>query len=146
MPDKFTPVVPVEKNIADILRDTLMVIFTLLFVLLYAAAFSGKLDPLRDNTLIARLEPIILILTTFYFARLSARHYEKNLNREIIRQTQKAEAAQYAKEQAQQERESLEERIKNAKTVLKAINLSEKKTDEQSKTTALKTALKILDS
>ncbi len=146
MPDNITQTAPNEKNIAGTLKDSLMVLLTLVFVLLYAAAFTGKLDPLKDNTLLARFEPIILILTSYYFGRLSTRQSEKNLKEEIARQTQKADAAQYAKEKAQQERESLEERIKNAKTVLKTINLSEKKTDEQSQTAALKTALSILNS
>ena len=34
-----------------------MVIVTLIFVLLYAAAFTGKFDPLKDNTMLLRLEP-----------------------------------------------------------------------------------------
>jgi hypothetical protein len=141
MPDKFTPAVPIEKNITDILRDSLMVILTLIFVLLYAAAFSGKLDPLRDNSLILRLEPVILILTSFYFGRLTLRHNEKNLHNEITRQTQKADAAQYAKEKAQQERETLEERIRNAKTTLKAISPPKPMDIE-----TLKAAIRILDS
>lgn len=145
MTEKFTPTVPNKKNIANILRDSLMVILTLIFVLLYAAAFSGKLDPLKDNTLLMRLEPIILILTSFYFGRLSLQHNEKNLKEEIVRQTQKADAAQFAKEKAQQERESLEERIRNAKTTLKAIP-PPKPTDDQTQTEALKAALRILDS
>ena len=144
MADKFTQTVPNEKNIADLLRDWLMVILTLIFILLYAAAFGGKLDPLKDNTLLIRLEPIILILTSFYFGRLSSRGNEKNTKEEIARQTQKADAAQYAKEKAQQERESLEERIRNAKTTLKAIPL--KPGDDRTAAEAVRAAVRILDS
>ena len=129
------------KSIAEILRDSMMVILTLTFVLLYAAAFTGKLDPLKDNTMLLRLEPIILVLIGYYFGRLPSRQNEKSLNNEIARQTQKADAAQYAKEKAQLERETLEEKIKNAKTALKTLPST---TAEQTK--SLKAAVSILDS
>ncbi len=145
MTDKTTQYTLREKSIAEILKDSIMVILTLIFVLLYAAAFAGKLDPLKDNTLLLQLEPIILILTAYYFARLASRQNEKFLKDEITRQTQKADAAQYAKEKVQQERETLEERIRNAKTTLKAIPPL-KTTDEKDKTEAFKAAVRILDS
>ncbi len=145
MTDKTTPYTLREKSIAEILKDSIMVILTLIFVLLYAAAFTGKLDPLKDNTLLLKLEPIILILTTYYFARLASQQNQKILKDEIARVAQKADAAQYAKEKAQQERETLEERIRNAKTTLNAIP-SLKITDDQTKTEALKAAVRILDS
>ena len=144
MTDKITPNTAREKNAVEILKDALMVILTLIFVLLYAAAFAGKFDPLKDNTLLLRLEPIILILITFYFTRLSSRQNERNLKDEIARLTQKADAAQYAKEKAQQERETLEERIRNAKTTLTA--LPHKRADERTDTEAVKAAVRILDS
>ena len=144
MTDKITPNTAREKNAVEILKDSLMVILTLIFVLLYAAAFAGKFDPLKDNTLLLRLEPIILILITFYFARLSSRQNERNLKDEISRLTQKADAAQYAKEKAQQERETLEERIRNAKTTLTA--LPHKPADDRTDTEAVKAAVRILDS
>ena len=146
MRDKTTNTASKKPNLTDVLKDSTMVILTLIFVLLYAGAFSGKLDPLMDNTLLIRLEPIILILIAFYFARLPARQNERNLKDEIARQRQKADAAQHIEEKALRECETLEERIRNAKTIIKAINLSEKNSDEQSKTKALKTALNILDS
>jgi hypothetical protein len=146
MIDKTTSNIFNTKNIADFLRDSIMVILTLIFVLLYATAFSGKLDPLKDNTLLIRLEPLILILTAFYFGRIPGRQNEKNLKDEIARQRQKADAAQFVKEKLQQERETLEERIRNAKTVLNGINLSEKKIDDGVKTEALRAAVRILDS
>lgn len=134
------------KSITEILRDSMMVILTLVFVLLYAVAFTGKLDPLKDNTMLIRLEPIIFVVIGYYFGRLPSRQNEKSLTDEIARQTQKADAAQYAKEKAQQERESLEERIKNAKTTLKTIISMKTATNEQTKTEALKAVVGILDS
>lgn len=137
---------PKEKNIADILRDSIMVILTFIFVLLYAAAFTGKLDPLKDNAMLLRFEPLIFILIGYFFGRLPARQCEKSLKEEISRQTQKTDAAQYAKEKAQQERETLEERIKNARTALKAIAPTEKSKLQNAQTDAVKAAIRILDS
>jgi hypothetical protein len=131
-----------EKNILDgksitaILKDSVMVILTLIFVLLYAAAFTGKFDPLKDNATLLCLEPVIFILTGYYLGRLPSQQNEQFLKGEIGRQTQRADAAQYAKEKAQQEREMLEEKIKNARMVIK--------TEDQIK--SVKNALGILDS
>jgi hypothetical protein len=124
------------KNITEILKDSIMVILTFIFVLLYAAAFTGKLDPLKDNTMLLKFEPIIFILIGYYFGRLPSQQNEQSLQDEIARQTQKADAAQHAKEKAQMERKTLEEKIKNARTVIK--------TDDQMK--SAQTALGILDS
>lgn len=110
-----------NKNITETIRNSLMVILMLIFVFLYAAAFYGKFDPLKDNTMLLRFEPLIFLLIGYYFARLPARQSEKMLKDEITRQMQKADAVQYAKEKAQQERETLEEKIKNAKMALEAI-------------------------
>ena len=49
---------------------------------------------------------------------LPGQQNEKTLKEEIGRQTQKADAAQYAKERLQQVRESLEEKMKNVRTAL----------------------------
>jgi hypothetical protein len=135
-----------EKNITETIKNLLMVILTLIFVFLYAAAFSGKLDPVRDNTMLLRLEPIIFVLIGFYFGRLPAWQSEKTLKDEITRQTQKADAAQYAKEKALQERETLEEKIKNAKTALRTIVPMKTNMDERGKSEALKAVVGILDS
>ncbi len=95
-----------------------MVALTLIFVVLYAAALLGWLKPLSDVTIVTRLEPIIFVIIGYYFGRLPAQHNEKTLKEEINRQTQKADAAHQAKVQVHLERESLEEKIKNAKAVL----------------------------
>lgn len=124
------------KRITEILKDSLMVILTLTFVLLYAAAFTGKFDPLEANTTLLRLEPIIFILIGYYFGRLPSRQNEQSLKDEILRQTQRGDAAQYAKEKVQLERETLEEKRKNARTALK--------TDDQTK--PVQAAIGILDS
>jgi hypothetical protein len=148
MRDKTTSKTPAEKrNIAGIFRNYLMLILTLIFVFLYAAAFYGKLDTLEDNTWLLRFEPIIFLLIGYYFGRLPAHQSEKTLKEEITRQTQKADAAQYAKEKALQEREILEEKIKNARTVLQPMTpAANADASNPVQVKALKAAVSILDS
>lgn len=102
----------------DGLKNWVMIVLTLLFITLYALAIIGWLKPLTDFTVAARLEPIIFVIIGYYFGRLPAQQTERTLKDEIGRQTQKADAAQHVKEQTQQEREKLEERIKNTKVTL----------------------------
>jgi hypothetical protein len=78
----------------------------------------GWLKPLTDVSMITRLEPIIFVIIGYYFGRLPAQQNEKTLKGELVRQTQKADAAQHAKETALQSRESLEEKIKNVSAAL----------------------------
>jgi hypothetical protein len=118
MTDKDNKDVPTGQNMADVLKGWVMVALTLIFVLLYAAALIGWLKPLTDMSMITRLEPIIFVIIGYYFGRLPAQQNEKTLKDEINRQTQKADAAQNAKEQAKQDREALEEKVKNAKAAL----------------------------
>ena len=101
-------------------RSWMMVALTLLFVLLYAAALTGWLKPLADERMITRLEPVIFVIIGYYFGRLPAQATEHTLKGEIARQTQKADAAQHAKEQAQRTAEALEEKVKNARAALTA--------------------------
>jgi len=106
------------QNMTDILKGWMMVALTLIFVLLYATALLGWLKPLTDVSMISRLEPIIFVIIGYYFGRLPAQQNERTLKDEISRQTQKADAAQHTKEQAQQEREALEEKLKNVRIIL----------------------------
>ena len=99
-----------------------MVILTLGFIVLYGLALIGKLKPLADLSMVSRIEPIIFVIIGYYFGRLPAQQNENALKAEINRQTQKAEAAQHAKEQLIQTRELLEEKLKNARLVLASMN------------------------
>ena len=126
-----------HRRTTELLRDSALIIITLIFVLLYAAAYAGKFDPLKDNTMLLRLEPLIFILIGYCFGRIPARQCERFLKNEITRQTQKADAAQYAKEKAQLERETLEEKIRNTRTSLKS--------DTANESYAVRTALNILN-
>jgi hypothetical protein len=103
---------------ADALKSWTMVVLTLVFVLLYGAALAGWLKPLTDERMVLRLEPIIFVIIGYYFGRLPAQQTEKTLKDEIGRQTQRADAAQHAKEQALQTREAVEEKLKSISAAL----------------------------
>jgi N-acetyl-gamma-glutamylphosphate reductase len=107
-----------ERNMADVLKGWTMTVLAAVFVLLYAAALFGWLRPLTDERMLTRLEPIIFVIIGYYFGRLPSQQNEKTLKEEAARQTQRADAAQHAKEQAQQSREVLEEKMKNARAAL----------------------------
>ena len=106
------------SQMTDALKSWIMVVLTLAFVFLYGAALVGWLKPLADEKMVMRLEPIIFVIIGYYFGRLPAQQNEKTLKDEIGRQTQKADAAQHAKEQAKQSSEVAEERLKNVKVAL----------------------------
>lgn len=145
--DKQEPHTPTDTTTAvETLRNYAMVGLTLVFVFLYAAAFSGKLDPLKDNSMLLRFEPVIFLLIGFYFGGLPERRSQRTFKEEVARQTQKADAAQYVKEKVQQEREMLEEKIRNAKTAFKTIEQSGAAAGRQSNLEAIAAALRILDS
>lgn len=107
-----------KNELSNALRGWVMVALTLIFVLLYASALIGWLKPLADEKMIVRLEPIIFVIIGYYFGRLPSQQNENTLKGEINRQTQKADAAQHSKEQAQQMREALEEKVKNVRAAL----------------------------
>lgn len=99
-------------------KNWVMIVLTLVFVVLYTVALLGWLKPLSDVTMVMRLEPIIFVIIGYYFGRLPAHQNEQTLKEEISRQSKKAEAAQSSCEQTRQEREAIEERLKNVKTIL----------------------------
>jgi hypothetical protein len=90
------------------------------YLLIYAAALFGWLAPLADGRWVARAEPVLILAIGYYLGRLPARRMEVTFGEALTRQAQKAEAAQRAKELAQQAGEVLEERMKNAKIILDA--------------------------
>lgn len=108
------------QDTADALKGWAMVVLTFAFVLLYVAALAGLLKPLDNDRMAARLEPIIFVIVGYYFGRLPAQQNERTLKDEVTRQTQRADAALHAREQVQQVRETLEEKVKNARAVLAA--------------------------
>jgi len=109
---------PSEGHVVDTIKSWLMVFLTLILVVLYGLALLGKLKPLADASMVNRLEPLIFVIVGYYFGRLPGDENEQALKKEIGRQTQRADAAQSAKETALQSREALDEKVKNARTAL----------------------------
>lgn len=107
-----------ETKEAIALRTWTMIVLATVFVLLYSAALLGWIKPLADERVVARLEPLIFVIIGYYFGRLPSLQTEQTLKSEINSQAQRADAAQHAKEQAQQAREVLEEKVKNARITL----------------------------
>jgi len=103
---------------ANTLQNWMMVALTLAFLALYAAVLFGSFKHWSDDRLITHLEPVIFVVIGYFFGRLPARPNEQTLRDEIRRHIRRADAAQYAKEQLQQTREALEEKIKNVRTTL----------------------------
>lgn len=118
MADKFTGDLAQANDLANALRSWVMVALTFIFLLLYGAALLGWLTPNIDEKIVTRIEPIIFIIIGYYLGRLPSQQNEGTLKVEISRQAQRADAAQHAKEQAQQAREALEEKLKNVRTAL----------------------------
>lgn len=112
--------IPTE-NVADALKSWVMVFLTMGFVVLYGLALIGKLKPLADASMVSRIEPIIFVIIGYYFGRLPAQQNESTLKEEISRQTQRADAAQHAKEQVIQAREAAEEKLKSVNAALTSI-------------------------
>ena len=83
---------------SDTLKNWIMVVLTLVFISLYGAALVGWLKPLADEKMVLRLEPIIFVIIGYYFGRLPGQQNEKTLQKEVSRQTQRADASQSAKE------------------------------------------------
>lgn len=108
------------QDLAGGIKGWVMVALTLIFVGLYAGALVGGLHSPADDKLTSRLEPMIFVIIGYYFGRLPSQQNESTLKGEIGFQTQRAEAAQHAKEQALQAREALEEKVKNVRAALSA--------------------------
>jgi hypothetical protein len=136
-----------------------MIVLTLIFVFLYTAALLGWLKPLSDITLVMRLEPILFVILGYYFSSLPAQQTQAELKEEIARQTKRADATQFSREQTQQERDALVEKLSNVRTILmpaaskrlSKIQIdSNLKTDKESNSEALQysinTAINILNS
>lgn len=107
-----------KRALTETLKEWLMVLLMLVFVVLYAMALVGTLKPLADLSMVSRLEPILFVIIGYYFGRLPAQQNEQTLKNEIDRQSKRAEAAQQARETALQSRDALDEKVKNARTAL----------------------------
>jgi hypothetical protein len=105
-------------TMSDGIRNWVMVALTAVFVLLYVASLLGYIRPLTDYGVVTRLEPIVFVIIGYYFGRLPAHSNEQALKKEIDRKTQETRDAQDEARQAQQDKATLAERMKNAVTTL----------------------------
>lgn len=141
------------ENLTSNSKSRTTVVLMSVSALLYVAALFANI------TIFDRLQPVILIIIGYCLARFPALQIEKTLRAEILRQAQKADAAQYAKERTEQHSEILEEKLKNVKTALRANSIdilssimpengghSHVLAKSASTRSSIKTALKILDS
>lgn len=156
MTDKLITGVARGPDAADVIRSWVMVLLTLIFVTLYGAGLVGWLRPWADEKLVMRFEPIVFVIIGYYFGRIPSKQNEKTLKDEIDRQTQKANATQHAKEQVQQAREGLEEKVKNVRAALTSATHRQNKVlavegvgrsgSEDTLRSSVNTALSILES
>ncbi len=102
----------------ETVRHGLMVIVSLSFFALYGAALVGWLRPLSDLTLAGRLEPIIFLLIGYYFGGLPSKRTDTAAKEEIERIGARLEVVRLRKDELQSERDSLVEKIRNAKIAL----------------------------
>jgi hypothetical protein len=115
---------------ANGLRSWVMAAMTGTFLLLYVFGLIGWLRAPLDDRLIGRIEPLIFAIVGYYFGRIPSEQNESVFKDEITRQTQRADAAEHAREQLLQEREALEEKLKNAKAALTAGGGVERRGDD----------------
>lgn len=102
----------------DALKGWVMAALMLGFLTLYGAALAGLVRPPENDRLVGRLEPLIFVIVGYFFGHMPSQQNQQTLKDEINRQTQRADAAQHAREQAQLSRESLEEKLKNVRAAL----------------------------
>lgn len=108
------------QTMPETVRSWVMVILTLVFVAIYVGALLGWIPGSNkpDPTTLSRIESIVFVIIGYYFGRLPAQANEQTLKGEINRQAQKAETAEQAKTAALQEKQGLQEKVKNAKAAL----------------------------
>ena len=121
---------PTAIAVANVLREWIMVLLTLVFVVLYGLALAGKIRPLPDQSIVSHLEPILFVVLGYYFGRLPAQQSEQTLKNEIKDLTKRAEAARHGREVALQSHEALHERVKNAWKALASGTRSSEKSAE----------------
>jgi hypothetical protein len=107
-----------NRSRADALKGWAMPALSFGFFLLYGAVLAGFVKPPENDRLVGRLEPLIFVIVGYSFGRLPSQQNERTLKEEIHRQTQRADAAYHAREQSQQSRDALEEKLRNVRAAL----------------------------
>jgi hypothetical protein len=103
-------------------RRTLFASAVLLLGIFYYITMIGGFRLPADISVI-KFEPILFVILGYFFGRLPARQQAHLLQQEIHWQSQRADAAQHAKEQAIQAQEAVEERLKNVRIALDSMAL-----------------------
>jgi hypothetical protein len=70
-----------RDEIAQDVKVWLMVLLTLVFVILYILAVTGRILPPSDDKLVLRLEPIMGVIIGYFFGRVPSFTNEKQLAR-----------------------------------------------------------------
>lgn len=113
------------QDLSETVRNWVMVVLSGTFLVLYGLALLGRLRPLADVSMVARLEPIIFVFIGYFFGQ----HNELTLKRELSRQTQKADAALHSREQMLRAREGLEAKLEGTRAALGTVETYLRKAD-----------------
>jgi hypothetical protein len=108
------------QTMQETMRSWMMIVLTLVFVAIYVGALLGLIPGSNktDAPTLSRIESIVFVIIGYYFGRLPAQATEQTLKGEINRQAQKADVAEQVKTTALQEKQGLQEKVKNAKAAL----------------------------
>lgn len=136
----------------DSAREAMVLMLIALFVLLYTSVLTGWFKPVSDLGFLTRIEPIIFLIIGYYFGRFPSERNEKTLKDEIARHIRRADAAEQYVAKLLCEREMLEERIRNTKSILMPLKVSQREASwlsgSETKLTArdgrLESALRVL--
>jgi hypothetical protein len=118
------PPAPTGQSMQENLRTWVMVILTFLFVAVYLGALLGWIPgptAKQDPQTLGRIETILFVIIGYYFGRLPVAATEKTLKDQIHHQTGKAENAEQAKTEALQEKQGLQEKLKNTRATLSVV-------------------------
>jgi hypothetical protein len=142
MPDMYDPS---SRPISGSLKSWSMAIFILGFVILYTLSLTNVITMPEA---VKNLHPVVFVIIGYYLGRLPSAQNENVLKGELLRQAQRADAAQHAKEHAFQARDVIEEKIKNVRTILGTMKIDPQRPapgDDRSNLTTV-AAMSILDS
>lgn len=134
------PNTPATTSRIDSLKSWTMVIITLVFVTLYVLSLTG-VGKLPEA--IKELQPIIFVIIGYYFGRLPSQSVENSLKEQVRSQANYATAARNAQGKAEIDREVLEEKMKNTKTILETARAGN---GAEAMTTPVEAAINVLSS
>ena len=99
-----------------------ILLITLVFVAVYVLAVVGAV---KVTDAMGNLQSIVFVIIGYYFGRLPSDKVESSLKEQVNAHSNAAAAARQSEKVAAVERETLEEKIKNARIALEAGNPTE---------------------